>query len=207
MPASKKATKVSKPEKELFCHQYWKKMADKGVVKETNNTSVSLHGYLHGINHHLIKSPYPEHMDSPFMQNLTPRQMITKSDIEFKTLTPLQDNLTVYRCIGEKPEFFSEYKLYKQRLNIKPNDIIDMKEYAYAASNVEYARHFLPNNRGILYQIEIPKGAKISSIGPNDSQEIVFPRSSKFQCIGTQNVQNENENYLNIKLKYILPEV
>ncbi len=160
---STKNSATNKAEKELFCHQYWKEMTDKGIVKQTMAKSVSLHEYLNGINHHLIKSPYPKQMDEELINlTITPRQMITKSDIEFKNLKPLKNNLTVFRCIGEKPDFFSEYKLYQKRLNIKRNEIIDMKEYAYATSDLQYARCYLPNDKGIIYQIEIPKGAKVS---------------------------------------------
>lgn len=81
-----------------------------------------------------------------------------------------------------------------------------MKEYAYATSDINYANGYLTNNRGILYDIEIPKGARVSVVGDNSAtNEIVFPRSSKFECVGKEHVQDANNDYMKIKLKYILP--
>lgn len=194
--------------KDLFCHQYWADARKEGVIFQSNKESVSLHGQLHGINHHFILSPYPKQMDMKFMNTgLTPREMISISDTEFKTLKPLEQKLNVYRCIGEKPDFFSEYPLYLKRLGIKKGDVIDMKEYAYATSDISYAKVYMPNNRGVLYEIEVPKGAKVSRTGiVGDQDEIVFPRSSKFECVDVKQVKDANNDYLNVKLKYIVPE-
>ena len=110
--ATSNFVKKNLPEKELFCHKYWKAAQNDSFVRKTNNTNVSLHGDLHGINHHFINSPYPEHMDMTFMNTgKTPREMIFKTDFEFKSLKPTGENLQVYRCLCEKPNFFSEYKL------------------------------------------------------------------------------------------------
>ena len=146
-------------------------------------------------------------MDSVFSRNgLTPREMIKLTDFEFKKIKPLDEKLTVYRCIGEKPEFFNEFKLYKKRLDIKENDIINMREYAYATSDLSYAQIYMPNHKGILYEIEIPKNAKISQIGLGTQNEIVFPRNSRFQCIKSEKIVNGNENYVKVKLRYLIPE-
>ena len=116
--------------KDLFCHQYWADARKEGVIFQSNKESVSLHGQLHGINHHFILSPYPKQMDMKFMNTgLTPREMISISDTEFKTLKPLEQKLNVYRCIGEKPDFFSEYPLYLKRLGIKKGEIFLMQKF------------------------------------------------------------------------------
>lgn len=190
---------------EPFCHKYWKELQG---LRPLNRDSVSLHGQLNGINHHFINSPYPKHMDMQFMNSgFTPREMISKTDIEFKLIKPTEQNLKVYRCIGEKPDFFSEYNLYKKRLNIKKGDVIDMKEYAYATSDEGYAGAYLTNNRGIKYEIDVPKGSKVSRTGDASStDEIVFPRSSKFECTGVGKVKDENNDYLLVKLKYLKPD-
>ena len=46
----------------------------------------------------------------------------------------------MYFVQQEKTRLFSEYKLYKKRLNIKRGETIDMKEYAYATSDIDYAK-------------------------------------------------------------------
>ena len=198
----------SNAQKELFCHKYWADALEKGLIKNNGNrNSVSLHSELHGINHHFIHSPYPEHMDMPFMNTkLTPREMIFQSDFEFKSLKPLEEKLTAYRCIGEKPQFFSDYPLYKKRLQIKKGDIVDMKEYAYATSDLSYAKVYLPNNRGILYELEIPEKARVSVIGSGTKNEIVCPRSSKWECLDVQRIVNDMDDYYKVKLRYLLPQ-
>ena len=206
LPAQTPVKNVSK--KDLFCHQYWVDASKERVICQSNKENVSLHGHLHGINHHFIHSPYPEHMNMKFMHlNMTPREMISLADKEFKSLKPLEQNLNVYRCVGEKPNFFSEYPLYLKRLSIKKGDIIDMKEYAYATSDISYAKVYLPNNKGVLYEIEVPKGSKVSRTGIIGKQdEIVFPRSSKFECLDVKQIKDINTDYLHVKLKYIVPE-
>ena len=46
----------------------------------------------------------------------------------------------MYFVQQEKNQTFSEYKLYKKRLNIKNGETIDMKEYAYATLDNDYAK-------------------------------------------------------------------
>lgn len=189
--------------KELFCQRYWKDALDEGMVSNNNNkNSVSLHGYLNSINHHFINSPNPKALDeiSPFTK-MTPREMIFKTDMEFKSLNPIEKPLKVFRGIGEKPEFFSTYKFYQKGLNTQKGDIIDMKEYAYATSDINYAKCYIPDNKGILYEINIPEKARISLTGYGIQNEIVFPRSSRFECTGV-----EKGDITTIKLKYLLPD-
>ncbi len=82
-----------------------------------------------------------------------------------------------------------------------------MREYAYATSDKSYANVYLPNGKGITYEIEIPAGARVSRTGDiGKTDEIVFPRSSRFECLNTQRIQDKDSDYLLIKLRYILPE-
>lgn len=72
---------------DLFCHKYWADAVKERVICQSNKESVSLHGQLHGINHHFIFSHHPKHIDMKFMHTgLTPREMISVTDPEFKTL-------------------------------------------------------------------------------------------------------------------------
>lgn len=196
-----------KSEELLYCAKYWQDCAAENILKPLNRDYVSLHGQLNGINHFFITGANPQNLSQKFMNTgLMPKEMISLSDMEFKRLKPIEVPITAFRCIGEKPDFFSEYKLYQKRFNIKKGDIINMREYAYATSDITYARGYLTNNKGILYEIEIPAGARISVKGIGINNEIVFPRSSRFECLDTKRIKNNEENYVCIKLRYILPE-
>ena len=190
-----------------FCEQYWKKCKADNLLREKNTQSVTLHGELNGINHFFITGANPKNMDTICGRSgYTAREMIQLTDFEFKRIKPTEEKLNVFRCIGEKPEFFSEYKLYQKRLDIKPDDIINMREYAYATSDISYAKCYLPNNKGIIYDIEVPAGARVSRTGFDKQDEIVFPRNAKFQCINTRKVKQDDADYLEVKLRYIKPK-
>lgn len=194
---------IASKTEDLFCNKYWEMAQAKGAIRKTNKESVSLHGYLNGINHYFISGANPKYMNEKFFQtNLTPREMISVTDFEFKKLNPTTEKITAFRCIGEKPKFFSEYKLYKKRSTIKKGDVIDMKEYAYATPDINYAKCYLRNKKGLLYEVDIPENAKVSRTG----QEIVFPRSSKFECLGVEHIKDAIRDYIHIKLRYILPD-
>lgn len=204
---TKNMAKVS--EKPLFCHEYWAAAKANGLVKNSNNKSVKMHEYLNSINHHFLISAYPEQMNLVHPQtNKTVRRMISETDFEFKSLLPTTENHTVFRAIGEKPEFFSEFKFYEKARRVKPGDIINMNEYAYATSDINYAKGYLPNDRGILYRMEIPETAKVSRIGElGKTDEFVFPRSSKWECTGVSNIKNADADYLLVDCRYILPDL
>ena len=127
--------------------------------------------------------------------------MIEITDKEFKVLPKLKEDLKVFRCVNEKPDFSDQYKRYAQSLKIKKGEIIRMPEYAYATSDIDYAKIYLPDNKGIIYDILIPKGARVSKTGYGINNEIVFPRCSQFECVGTE---QQGEAFI-VKLKYIKP--
>ena len=81
-----------------------------------------------------------------------------------------------------------------------------MKEYAYATSDMSYAKCYLTNNKGILYEIEIPEQSQVSRTGLGIKNEIVFPRSSKFECVDVKKVKDTDNDYLHVKLRYIKPK-
>ncbi len=193
------------PKKDLYCVEYWKDAVTEGLLKPSNQTSVKMHGYLNSINHNFIIPGQPKLMDSVHWQtNMTPREMISMTDFEFKRLKPLEQKMHVYRAIGEKPEFFSEYKLYQKAKDIKKGDVMMMREYAYATSDPSYAQVYLTNNKGILYEIDVPEGAKISRIGDIGSKdEIVFPRASRFECTDVKEIRDFENDYTLVNLKYL----
>ncbi len=190
-----------------FCEQYWENWVKNGLLRQSKKDCVSLHGHLNGINHHFISHANPADLDNKFFATkITPRKMISRTDFEFKIIAPTDQKIVAYRCIGEKPNFFREYGLYKKSLNVKKGDTVVMNEYAYATSDLSYANTYMTNRRGILYEIEIPEGSKVSRTGYGVRNEIVFPRSSRFKCIDTEKIKNDNEEYLRVKLQYIKPK-
>lgn len=190
-----------------FCKRYWQDAVAERVIRQTGRESVSQHGYLNSINHHFITGINANNMDKVnSFTDLTPRQMITQTDMEFKELAPLERELHTYRCLAQKPEFFSEYPMYKKSRAVKPGDTIMMREYAYATSDKDYAKMYLGDDGGIMYDISIGKGARVSrkgNIGQED--EIVFPRSSMFKCLKTEEIQGKYGKYLKVFLEYIMP--
>lgn len=206
LPNNEKDTK-----KQPLCYEVWEAEKEVGGLRKIYSRSVKNHGSLHTFNHLLIKGGNRKDFTEKvsLLDNKSVNDVMIESDIEFKRLKPTQEKLTVYRCVGEKPSFFSEYKMYQKRYNTKPGDIIYMPEYAYAASDEGYAKCFMSDKNGILYEIEVPEGSRVSLTGDikqgkmPPGNECVFPRASKFLCTDRKIMQNGN---VHIKLKYIPPK-
>jgi len=184
-----------------FCQEFWNGVDLKHYRRSCG--SVTYHGHLNGINHHLTTKANPKGLNEIFFgTGVTPKEMIQITDAEFKALPKTKEKIIAYRCVGEKPEFFiKDYTRYQKSLKIKKGDIITMPEYAYATSDIGYAEGYLRNNKGIKYIIEIEPESRVSIIGQGKNNEITFPRSSKFECLGTE----QDGDVLLVKLKYIKP--
>ena len=184
-----------------FCQEWWNCVDLKHYRRACG--SVTYHGHLNGINHHLTTGVNPQGLNEIFMgTGVTPKEMVQITDAEFKVLPKTKEKIIAYRCIGEKPEFLAQdYARYQKSLKIKKGDIITMPEYAYATSDIGYAEIYLNNKKGIKYTIEIEPESRVSILGHGKNNEIVFPRSSKFECLGTE----QDGDVLIVKLKYIKP--
>lgn len=193
--------KLQKTDIEPFCQKWWKDVDIRSYRRSCG--SVTYHGHLNGINHHLTTGANPSGLRKTFFgTGITPKDMIEITDAEFKALPKTKETIKAFRCVGEKPEFFKQdYARYSKSLQVKKGDIITMPEYAYATSDIGYAKVYLPNDKGILYDIEIPSGSRVSLTGCGINNEIVFPRASRFECIGKEEVNG----ITTIKLKYIQP--
>ena len=192
--------------KNLFCEETWATC----VSERANQNSVSLHGQLNGINHHLAKgSPNPKHMDEKFFATgQTPREMICDTDWEFKfKVKPIKEEMNVTRCASKREDWDGYYPRYKQTLNLKAGEKTYMPEYAYASSDFGYASTYLGDTDGIVMNIEIPKNARISRTGDiGKCDEIVFPRFSMFECTSApKKVIDGDKSYYRVGLRYILP--
>ena len=184
-----------------FCQEFWESVNLKSYRRAYG--SVTYHGHLNGINHHLTTGANPQGLNEVFMgTGVTPKEMIEITDCEFKVLPKTKEKIIGYRCVGEKPEFFTlDYARYQKSLKVKKGDIITMPEYAYATSDIGYAEIYLTNKKGIKYIIEIEPESRVSIIGHGKNNEITFPRSSKFECLGTE----QDGDVLIVRLKYIKP--
>ena len=186
---------------ETFCQKWWKDVDLRHYKRHYG--SVTHHGHLNGINHHLTTGANPKGLKEIFFgTGITPKDMIEITDAEFKTLPKTKEKIRAFRCVGEKPEFFKQdYARFNKSIQVKKGDIVTMPEYAYATSDINYAKVYLPNDKGIIYDIEIPTGSRVSLTGQGINNEIVFPRASRFECLGKEEINGVTT----IKLKYIQP--
>ena len=186
--------------KQHLCEKYWKK-----VPKLSKRNHVELESALYSVNLKLLTGNGPSSQEFLKRYNLPIEKIIALTDREFKTLNKTKKKMTVYRGIPEPKE--SEHpllkNLYQDSLNISENDIMTARGYTFAAVERRLAELFglYSQKKGIIYEIIIPKGAKISQRW----NEVIFPRYSKFKCIETKDVTDENGTYKLKKLEYILP--
>ena len=66
-----------------------------------------------------------------------------------------------------------------------------MREYAFASDDKTYAQDIYTQDDGILYEITVPKGARIA-----DDWNYIFPRESMFLCTQNDVVKENNKNFL-----------
>ena len=184
--------KIATKTKPLFCEEYWARQSIKNLFKSKRLEHVSHYFDLHDVNYLLLG-----YMNSNFNANsklyadsppITVKDAISLSDREFKLLKPIRKNLTLWRGI-EGNYVFPER--FQKAYNAKAGDIIYMPEYAYASELKMHAERFA---NGLLYEITVPRGAKLSK-----KSNYIFPRYSKFECIGVE----DKEDYRLIKLKYL----
>ena len=184
--------KIATKTKHLFCEEYLARQSIKNLFKPKRLEHVSHYFDLHDVNYLLLG-----YMNSNFNANsklyadsppITVKDAISLSDREFKLLKPIRKNLTLWRGI-EGNYVFPER--FQKAYNAKAGDIIYMPEYAYASELKMHAERFA---NGLLYEITVPRGAKLSK-----KSNYIFPRYSKFECIGVE----DKEDYRLIKLKYL----
>ena len=182
----------------LFCQKYWQNILNTHK-KKLPYTKVSTSFDITDINRVLLgqaSEKYAKNLEKSLDMSIV--EFIKKTDIEFKSVTPLKEDKIVWRGIPNPGEDKKRCLRYGKALNTKAGDIICMPEYAYASDEKTYAQGFAGSN-GILYEIQIPKGAKISR------QPFIFPRYSKFKCIDIVEPK-ESVTYKLIKLIYINPK-
>lgn len=181
----------------LFCQQYWERITN-SVQNAAKNTSVAMHSDLFEINKELLRSYKP----IQFVSTGTKR-MIADSDRNFKLLNPLAEDIVLWRGITA-PNYKNPnaIRAFDQAAKVQKGDIVHMPEYAFASTERKTAELYAPKDkRGIIYEIEVPKGARISH-----SFNYIFPRYSVFECLDTEIIPNGIFPNKLVKLRYILPE-
>ena len=190
--------KIAMKTKPLFCEEYWARQSLRNLFKTKRLEHVTRSFDLYDVNYFLLgyKGPYSTNSKSLLYADYPPvtvHDAISISDREFKVLKPTKKKMTLWRGI-DGSSVFSER--FKEAYNTKAGDIIYMPGYAYAAAEKWYAESFgkRGGKRGILYEITVPKGAKLSK-----KSSYIFPRYSKFECMDVE----DQEAYRLIKLKYL----
>lgn len=207
---------VANSDKVPFCHQYWAKMQKEGNLKPFPHKTVQDHPYFNSFNHLLVKGRVNYGFDAPAFAvedgSLMIKDIIRRADMQFRSLKPTEQPMTVYRCIGEKLPFFEQdVKLYNKLFNAQKGDIITMPEYAYAAGGTKYSDVYKGyEGRGVTLEIFVDKNARVSHSGnivdgklDNWGAECVFPRGSRLEVLDSK-VLEDGSCYK--KVKYILPD-
>ncbi len=139
---------------------------------------------------------------------------MAKIDKEFTKLPPLEKDCIVYRGRTENPVIKRFNKDFEIMDKAKVGDVIVPDTgYSYTAFNRsmaenwggEGARSYNEDGsltRNIMYEIHLPKGAKVSRNGEHDG-EVVMPRGAQY-IIKDKKV--DKEGCMEVVLEYILPK-
>lgn len=185
-----------------------------------DNTQVSMH---HGINGHncnireAVKARANDFkgLDEDEVKDiLAAEKYAAKIDKEFAKLPPLEKDCIVYRGRAENPVIKSFNKDFEIMDNSKVGDVIVPDTgYSYTAFERsmaenwggEGARGFNEDGsltRNIMYEIHLPKGAKVSRNGEHGG-EVVMPRGAQYIV---KDKKVDKEGCMEVVLEYILPK-
>ncbi len=131
---------------------------------------------------------------------------IVKTDAEFEKLPPLEHEQVVYRGRAYnriRKNCNGDFKIVE---NAKVGDVIVPDEgYSYTGFDSSVLNGYGSSSNGILYEIRLPKGAKVSRNSEHwiaHKGEAVMPRGAKYKVL----YKNVDKNGLtNIVMEYILP--
>lgn len=175
---------------ELLCQRYWKRILS-NTKGEVDKLSKSF--YIHEINQYLIGGYIP-------MKKIeSVGSIIAATDKDFKCYKRTDKELTLWRGIDGAEIFQNPYMkmLIEMCKKLKSGDILRMREYAFASDEQIYAENYTQDD-GILYEIIVPKGARIA-----DDWNYIFPRESLFLCTQNDLIKKNNKQFHHIKLTYL----
>lgn len=178
---------------ELFCKKYWERVFSKDC-KTVDKLSQSWD--IREVNQYLIGGYKP-------MGRKNIAGIIAATDKDFKLYKPIEKELILWRGICGAEIYKHPYMeaLIEKCKKLKKGDILRMREYAFASDDKTYAQDIYTQDDGILYEITVPKGARIA-----DDWNYRFPRESMFLCTQNDVVKENNKNFRLIKLTYLLPK-
>ena len=181
----------------LLCEQYWKNKPKIRMLKRQNGFDNISFFDIHDTNHYLVANKFMsrEKIES-FTKPYSIEDVIRITDEDFKRFRPLRNKLTVYRGIRMPDKDNGVlYSRFQQAINLKKGDTFYMPEYAFTAA-IETAENYTGvNNKGILFEIELPRGTKTNM----ESSYHVLPRASKYECVSNE----ETDEYYFVKVKLI----
>ena len=173
--------------KELFCHQYWRKVLknNKKIPNvgrfEFNDANLALMGFTHSSN-----------LNSLIKDNDLAQKLLSK---------PVNKDIVLWRGIAKPNINDNKYNyainLYKKCSNLKQGTTFYMPEYSFWSDNKNTALDYT-NKNGILYELKVSKGTNIfQKIYP------IFQRASKFICRENNTIIDGNNKLNHIKLNLL----
>lgn len=175
---------------ELFCQKYWQKMGVRLNSEKNRYCSPCLFDYSNYNYYVLGISPCKP-------------KLLWDLDASFKASKLSKERIIVWRGITNPSYLYPDNSqignYFDKCKNIKPGEILYMKEFPYITNSKNYAMSFISNfykTTNLLFEIEIPKGTPL----PFDINRTVLQRCSKFVCTDTQRVKDNGITYQHIKL-------
>ena len=184
------------------------------------NTQVSMHHGINGYNCNIREAVKArangfKGLDEDEVKDiLAAEKYAAKIDKEFAKLPPLEKDCIVYRGRAENPVIKSFNKDFEIMDNSKVGDVIVPDTgYSYTAFERSMAENWGGEGsrgfnedgsltRNIMYEIHLPKGAKVSRNGEHGG-EVVMPRGAQY-IIKDKKV--DKEGCMEVVLEYILPK-
>ena len=195
------------------------KSLEKYVPTVSENSAVSMHHSINGENPRIRaaiadQAINPSELNEYQLNNIkNMKKHIAEIDREFAQLPPLEKDCIVYRGRAEHPiidEYNADFKIIE---NAKAGDLV-IPDIGYSYTGFHYdlangwcqgGRMLDTNNkplRTMMYQINLPKGAKVSR-NLEHGGEIIMPRGAQYKVLDKKVAANGD---IEVVLEYILPK-
>lgn len=173
---------------------------------------ISSHDMVSANNIHIrdfIENPISRFKTNPELRKPI-EQLVARVDRELAEVTPLKQEMIVYRGRSTSPFSKRMNRDFGIIANAQKGDIITpdfsyvYAEYTRPLAEIERTRHVNPKNfgtnkiGGIMYEIVLPEGSKVSL-----GKDVLIPREARYQIL--QKSQEQDGGTL-VKMKYLLPE-
>ena len=167
-------------------------------IKSIGPDEVDIHHSLHGMGASLRKDLVRTNGKSDWAHEI---------DLKFENLKPTESDCIVYRGTSKTNTSISPVLEIIEKANIGDRIVTNPYGYSYTAFHRSLAESFAQNGlpkekRGILSEIRIPKGAKVSR-NLEHGGEIIMPRGAEYKLISKG---TDPHGFFNVVLEYILPK-